>query len=177
MPPRDDEALVRASVAAARSALGVWTEAEKTKPIGFDDVVSGFGREGGAPPAAILEAVEEWLRAPSTKNRRAATATLDLTAQLRNSDEDMGDLFDRRWLYALASARCAAHALEVDALPADEASLAVVCALEAVAHGRELRLRCGARRSLRGHPRSAHRVATFTAPTRSARAPRTCRPR
>lgn len=132
LAPFGDTALVRACVAAARTTLPVWAEAEQTKPELFEDVVSGFDREGGGPPAQIIEAVEQWLRVPSTKNRRAATGTLDPTAQLRYSDKQMGDLSASRWLYALASARCAAYALEDDAKPTKEAPLAAVCALEAI---------------------------------------------
>lgn len=131
LAPFGDAVLVRACVAAARVALPAWKAAEETRPEGFEDVVSGFDREGGAPPAEIVAAVEAWLREPSTKKRKAATATLDPTAQLRYSDEDLGDLSTMRWVYALEAARCSAYALE-ESTPAKEAPLAAVCALAAI---------------------------------------------
>ncbi len=131
LAPFGDAMLVRACVAAARVGLPVWSAAEKERPELFEDVVAGFEREGGAPPAEILAAVEAWLREPSTKKRKAAIATLDPTAQLRYSDEDLGDLSAMRWVHALEAARCAAYALE-ESTPAEEAPLAAVCALEAI---------------------------------------------
>src|SRR5690606_10988540 len=101
------------------------------QPEGFAEVLADFELEGGAPPSDILDAVGHWLQEPSTRNRKAATETLDPTAQLRYSDEDLGDLTDRRWLYALEAARGAAYALR-EGEPSDEAPLAAVCALEAI---------------------------------------------
>ena len=129
LAPWGPPALVRAAIGAAKSSASVWDEAARARPEGFEDVVSGFAREGGAPPAETLAAAAAWLAEPSTGKRAAAEGTLDPTAQLRFTDRDLGDLFDKRWLYALEAARSAVHAIGGKADV--EAALAGVAALEA----------------------------------------------
>jgi hypothetical protein len=98
-------------------------------PDGAEDAVleTELLEENGA--SEIIAAVEQWLAEPSTKRRIDADGTLDPTAQLRFTDRDLGDLFDKRWLYALEAARSAVHAL--DEKTGKEAALAAVSALEA----------------------------------------------
>jgi uncharacterized protein YndB with AHSA1/START domain len=126
--------LLRMCIGAARAALPVWTAAEKAKPRSkdFRDVVAGFKTEGGAPPAKVIAALCDYLDEPSAKNLNAAIATLDPTAQLRFTDEDMGDLSNMPWAYALEAARCGAYGLQKGAVLAKETAIAVESATKAL---------------------------------------------